>query len=55
MMAQIIAQTGATDANICPLCPKGQYFWSRVLNWHPGTIGGGLRMNAGAYGSGLKT
>ena len=51
---QIIAQTGATDANVARYAQKASISGLEFLIGIPGTIGGGLRMNAGAYGSEFK-
>ena len=48
---QIIAQTGATDADVARYAQKAGIGGLEFLIGIPGTIGGGLRMNAGAYGS----
>ena len=48
---QIIAQTGATDAEVARYAQKAGIGGLEFLIGIPGTIGGGLRMNAGAYGS----
>ena len=51
---QIIAQTGATDAEVARYAQKAGIGGLEFLIGIPGTIGGGLRMNAGAYGSEFK-
>ena len=51
---RIIAQTGATDANVARYAKKVGISGLEFLIGIPGTIGGGLRMNAGAYGSEFK-
>ena len=51
---QIIAQTGATDADVARYAQKAGIGGLEFLIGIPGTIGGGLRMNAGAYGSEFK-
>ena len=48
---QIIAQTGATDADVARFAQKAGIGGLEFLIGIPGTIGGGLRMNAGGYGS----
>ena len=52
--ACIIAQTGATDANVARYAQKAGIAGLEFLIGIPGTIGGGLRMNAGSYGSEFK-
>ena len=47
----ITAQTGATDADVARYAQKAGIGGLEFLIGIPGTIGGGLRMNAGAYGS----
>jgi UDP-N-acetylmuramate dehydrogenase len=51
---QITAQTGATDADVARYAQKAGIGGLEFLIGIPGTIGGGLRMNAGAYGSEFK-
>ena len=51
---QIIAKTGATDADVARYAHKAGISGLEFLIGIPGTIGGGLRMNAGAYGSEFK-
>ena len=51
---QIIAETGATDADVARYAQKAGISGLEFLIGIPGTIGGGLRMNAGAYGSEFK-
>jgi len=48
--ARITAQTGATDADVARYAQKAGIGGLEFLIGIPGTIGGGLRMNAGAYG-----
>ena len=50
----ITAQTGATDADVARYAQKAGISSLEFLIGIPGTIGGGLRMNAGAYGSEFK-
>lgn len=50
----ISAQTGATDADVARYAQKAGIAGLEFLIGIPGTIGGGLRMNAGAYGSEFK-
>ena len=47
---RIIAQTGATDADVARYAQREGIAGLEFLIGIPGTIGGGLRMNAGAYG-----
>ena len=51
---QIIAKTGATDADVARYAQKAGISGLEFLIGIPGTIGGGLRMNAGAYGIEFK-
>ena len=51
---QIVAKTGATDADVARYAQKAGISGLEFLIGIPGTIGGGLRMNAGAYGSEFK-
>ena len=51
---QIIAETGATDADVARYAQKAGISGLEFLIGIPGTVGGGLRMNAGAYGSEFK-
>ena len=51
---QIIAKTGATDADVARYAQKAGISGLEFLIGIPGTIGGGLRMNAGAYSSEFK-
>ena len=50
----ITAQTGATDGDVARYAQKAGIGSLEFLIGIPGTIGGGLRMNAGAYGSEFK-
>ena len=50
----IRAQTGATDADVARYAQRAGISRMEFLIGIPGTIGGGLRMNAGAYGSEFK-
>ena len=50
----IKAQTGATDADVARYAQRAGIGSMEFLIGIPGTIGGGLRMNAGAYGSEFK-
>lgn len=51
---RVTAQTGATDADVARYAQKAGIASLEFLIGIPGTIGGGLRMNAGAYGSEFK-
>ena len=51
---QIIAKSGATDADVARYAQKAGISGLEFLIGIPGTIGGGLRMNAGAFGSEFK-
>ena len=51
---QIITKTGATDADVARYAQKAGISGLEFLIGIPGTIGGGLRMNAGAYGREFK-
>jgi UDP-N-acetylmuramate dehydrogenase len=48
---RIIAEAGANDADVARFAQKNGIAGLEFLVGIPGTIGGGLRMNAGAYGS----
>jgi len=48
---RVIAGAGATDAAVARYAQKAGIAGLEFLIGIPGTIGGGLRMNAGAYGS----
>lgn len=50
----ITAQTGALDAAVARYAAKAGLAGLEFLIGIPGTIGGGLRMNAGAYGGEFK-
>ena len=51
---KIIANSGATDADVARYAQKAGISGLEFLIGIPGTIGGGLRMNAGAFGSEFK-
>ena len=51
---EITAQTGALDAEVARYAAKAGLAGLEFLIGIPGTIGGGLRMNAGAYGGEFK-
>src|SRR5205807_5913399 len=48
------AGAGALDLNLALACREAGMAGLEFLSGIPGTIGGGLRMNAGAYGSEIK-
>jgi UDP-N-acetylmuramate dehydrogenase len=48
------AGAGALDLNVALACREAGVAGLEFLSGIPGTIGGGLRMNAGAYGSEIK-
>lgn len=50
----ITAQTGALDAEVARYAARAEIAGLEFLIGIPGTIGGGLRMNAGAYGGEFK-
>jgi UDP-N-acetylmuramate dehydrogenase len=50
----IVAGAGALDLNVALSAAKAGIAGLEFLSGIPGTIGGGLRMNAGAYGAELK-
>lgn len=50
----VTAQTGALDAEVARYAAKAGLTRLEFLIGIPGTVGGGLRMNAGAYGSEFK-
>jgi UDP-N-acetylmuramate dehydrogenase len=50
----VVAGTGALDLNVALACREAGVAGLEFLSGIPGTIGGGLRMNAGAYGREMK-
>lgn len=50
----IVAGAGALDLNIALTCQQAGIAGLEFLSGIPGTVGGGLRMNAGAYGREFK-
>jgi len=52
--AEIEAGAGALDLNVAMSCGLAGIAGLEFMSGIPGTIGGGLRMNAGAYGSEFK-
>ncbi len=52
--AMVRAGAGALDLNVALACREAGIAGLEFLSGIPGTIGGALRMNAGAYGSELK-
>jgi UDP-N-acetylmuramate dehydrogenase len=51
---QVTAGAGALDLNVALTAAEGGIAGLEFLSGVPGTIGGGLRMNAGAYGGEIK-
>jgi len=51
---QVYAGAGALDANVAQTCAQAGLGGLEFLSGVPGTIGGALRMNAGAYGAEIK-
>jgi UDP-N-acetylmuramate dehydrogenase len=51
---QVYAGAGALDANVAETCAQAGLGGLEFLSGVPGTIGGALRMNAGAYGAEIK-
>ncbi len=52
--ARIVAGAGALDLNVALAAREAGIGGLEFLSGVPGTIGGGLRMNAGAYGTEIK-
>lgn len=52
--ANVLAGAGALDMNVALLAAKHEIAGLEFLSGIPGTIGGALRMNAGAYGGEVK-
>jgi UDP-N-acetylmuramate dehydrogenase len=52
--AQVIAGGGALDLNVALVCQQAGIAGLEFMSGIPGTVGGGLRMNAGAYGREFK-
>ena len=52
--ATVIAGAGALDLNVALACREAGVAGLEFMSGIPGTIGGGLRMNAGAYGREFK-
>jgi UDP-N-acetylmuramate dehydrogenase len=50
----VVAGAGALDLNVALACRDGAVAGLEFMSGIPGTVGGGLRMNAGAYGSEIK-
>jgi UDP-N-acetylmuramate dehydrogenase len=50
----VTAGAGALDLNVALACREAAVAGLEFLSGIPGTVGGGLRMNAGAYGSEIK-
>jgi UDP-N-acetylmuramate dehydrogenase len=51
---QVYAGAGALDTNVAENCAQAGLGGLEFLSGVPGTIGGALRMNAGAYGAEIK-
>jgi len=51
---QVYAGAGALDGNVAQACAQAGLGGLEFLSGVPGTIGGALRMNAGAYGAEIK-
>jgi UDP-N-acetylmuramate dehydrogenase len=51
---QVIAGGGALDLNVALTCQQAGIAGLEFMSGIPGTVGGGLRMNAGAYGREFK-
>src|SRR3546814_17939544 len=51
---QVIAGTGALDVTVAAAAQRAGLTGLEFLSGIPGTVGGALRMNAGAYGSEVK-
>ena len=51
---EVEAGAGALDLNVALTCQQAGIAGLEFLSGIPGTVGGGLRMNAGAYGSEFK-
>ena len=52
--ATVFAGAGASDVNVSIACRNRSVAGLEFLSGIPGTIGAGLRMNAGAYGRDMK-
>jgi len=52
--AAIVADAGALDVNVAKAAARAGIGGLEFLRGVPGTLGGGLRMNAGAYGREIK-
>jgi UDP-N-acetylmuramate dehydrogenase len=52
--AEVEAGAGALDLNVALTCQQAGIAGLEFMSGIPGTVGGGLRMNAGAYGSEFK-
>jgi UDP-N-acetylmuramate dehydrogenase len=51
---QVVAGGGALDLNVALTCQQAGIAGLEFMSGIPGTVGGGLRMNAGAYGREFK-
>jgi UDP-N-acetylmuramate dehydrogenase len=52
--AEVEAGAGALDLNVALTCEQAGIAGLEFMSGIPGTVGGGLRMNAGAYGTEFK-
>ncbi|MGH6988889.1 MAG: UDP-N-acetylmuramate dehydrogenase [Stellaceae bacterium] len=52
--SEVVAGAGALDVTVALTAQAGRIAGLEFLSGIPGTVGGGLRMNAGAYGGELK-
>ena len=52
--AQVVAGGGALDLNVALTCQQAGLAGLEFMSGIPGTVGGGLRMNGGAYGREFK-
>jgi UDP-N-acetylmuramate dehydrogenase len=52
--AEVEAGAGALDLNVALTCQQAGIAGLEFMSGIPGTVGGGLRMNAGAYGTEFK-
>jgi UDP-N-acetylmuramate dehydrogenase len=51
---EVVAGAGALDLNVALTCQRAGIAGLEFMSGIPGTVGGGLRMNAGAYGREFK-
>lgn len=52
--SKVVAGAGALDLNVALTCQQAGVAGLEFMSGIPGTVGGGLRMNAGAYGHEMK-